>query len=70
MKTMMLSQQRPVTGFTFAAPKQQMARSRRQLVLRNATAAAAPPASGEIKDKNAELAINGMCLNMFGGIVA
>ncbi len=33
--------------------------ARKSLVVRMGAHAAAPPASGEIKDKNAELAING-----------
>lgn len=33
--------------------------NRGMAVVRAATAAVAPPATGEIKDKNAELAING-----------
>lgn len=41
--------------------------SRRTFAVRmQASAAAAPPASGEIKDKNAELAINGTCVLVRG----
>ena len=43
-----------------AQRKQQRVQARRSLLVRaQATATAAPPAKGEIKDKNAELAING-----------
>lgn len=43
-----------LSGFKAIRPAQ-----RGMAMVRNASAAVAPPATGEIKEKNAELAING-----------
>ena len=46
----------------FVAFKAVRVPQRKLMAIRAATAAAAPPASGEIKSKSAELAINGATL--------
>jgi hypothetical protein len=55
----LVGKQQHIAGKQVGPFKASRVAQRGMAVVRNATAAAAPPATGEIKDKNAELAING-----------